>query len=121
MVAILVSSGLVANFDDAGLPNLESRFLFDAVPARTLFPHRVDERVVGLGRDFHPLARLHFFQGVAHRLDSYSESREVPLVVNLLHVGRDRLFHQHMLVFRIGVSDPQIFPAPFGNAGDGPH
>lgn len=61
VVAILVGSGLVANLDDAGLPNLQSRFLFDAVPARAFLTHRVDERVVGLGRNFHPLARLHFF------------------------------------------------------------
>lgn len=121
VVAILVGPGLVANLDDAGLPNLKSRFLFDAVPARTLFPHGVNERVVGLGRNFHPLARLHFFQSVAHRLGSYSKSRKVSLVVNLLHVGGDRLFDQHMLVFRIGIADPQIFPAPFGNAGDRPH
>jgi hypothetical protein len=30
------------------------------MPARTLLPHRIDEGVVGLGWNLHPLARLYF-------------------------------------------------------------
>ena len=105
-VAVLVDARLVTDLDDAGLAELVARFLLNVVSTRTLGADRIQERVVGLGGNLQPLARLHFFQGVAHRSGSYPEASEVPLVVDLLDVGRDRLLHQHVLVFRIRVAHP---------------
>lgn len=105
-VAVLVDARLVTDLDDSRLAELVARFLLNVVPTGTLGADRVQERVVGLGGNLQPLARLHFFQGVAHRSGSYPEAGEVSLVVDLLDVGRDRLLHQHVLVFRIRVADP---------------
>jgi hypothetical protein len=56
----LICPGLVTNLDDARLTQFDAGVLLDAMPARTLLSHRIDEGVVGFGRNLHPLARLDF-------------------------------------------------------------
>lgn len=84
-------AGLIADLDDAGLPELEAHVLLDTVPTRTLGSHRVDEGIIGLRRNLEPLARPHFFQGVAHRLRSNPQSGKIAVRVYSLHVGGNRL------------------------------
>ena len=103
-------SAVVAHPKDARLPLLVGGLRAGPMPP-LLGLRGVHEGVVGGGRNHQPLARLHLLVRIAHHAsDSDPQRREIAFRVDLLDVDGHRLFHQNLLVFRVGVTNPEVLP-----------